>query len=229
MRLIIETRKVVLFGVVLFSLILPLNASPFRKSKNRVCAQEFTDDSLKNRIFRSDKRFATFQYVLNLMSEREVKIIVETGTARNGECNCAGDGCSTPIWGAWAQKNGAYVYSVDIDPQAIQNSSDACTSYQDHIAFVTCDSVGFLANFDKSIDFLYLDSYDFDVNNPSPSQEHHLKEIMAVYPSLHKKSIIMIDDCDLPFGGKGKLVIQYLLDRGWKIALSGYQVILIYE
>jgi hypothetical protein len=35
----------------------------------------------------------------------------------------------------------------------------------------------------------------------------------------------MIDDCDLSFGGKGKLVIQYLLDRGWKIALSGFDIL----
>ncbi len=213
--------------VLLLSLGGALEALPLRKRK--ICVEEPSNSPLRNRIAPCDKRFATFKYVLNLMSKREVKTIVETGTARNGECNCAGDGCSTPIWGTWAQQHGAFVYSVDIDPQAIQSSASACNAYHDCMSFVTSDSVEFLANFNKPIDFLYLDSYDFDFSNPAPSQEHHLKEIIAVYPCLHAKSIIMIDDCDLPFGGKGKLVIQYLLDKGWKIVLSGYQVILIYD
>ncbi|MFS8563823.1 MAG: class I SAM-dependent methyltransferase [Rhabdochlamydiaceae bacterium] len=186
-------------------------------------------NSLRDRIPPQDKRFVTFQYTLHLMSARKVRTIVETGTARDGECNCAGDGCSTPIWGQWAKQNGAYVYSVDIDPEAVRCSSAACTPYLDHMTFVASDSVTFLENFNKPIDFLYLDSYDFDLDDPLPSQEHHLKEIIAAYPWLHAKSIIMIDDCALPFGGKGRLVIEYLLDRGWKIALSYYQIILTYE
>lgn len=216
-----------LLGVILFSLTTPLSASIFQKQKK--CQENCPSSPLNHRIFPNDKRFVTFQRVLNLMKERGVKTIVETGTARNGECNCAGDGCSTPIWGNWAKQNQATVYSVDIDPLAIHNSSLACSAYQDHMTFVSSDSVEFLANFNQPIDFLYLDSYDFDFSDPEPSQKHHLKEIIAAYPHLHKKSIIMIDDCDLPFGGKGKLVIDYLLDRGWKVILSAYQVILIYE
>ncbi len=184
---------------------------------------------LQNRIYPDDKRFVTMNYVLQLMNQRKVRTIVETGTARNGECNCRGDGCSSPIWGQWANRNKALVYSVDIDPQAINCSSAACTSYSKRMKFAMSDSVEFLENFNKPIDFLYLDSYDFDSANPTPSQEHHLKEIIAAYPHLHKKSIIMIDDCDLPHGGKGMLAIQYLLDKGWKIGLSGYQVVMICE
>jgi hypothetical protein len=212
--------------MIVFSLIAPLHASVFRKMTPYV--QSFSNNALKTRISFDDKRFITLNYVLRLMHERDVKTIVETGTARNGECNCQGDGCSTPIWGTWAQEHDAYVYSVDIDPDAIQCSATACSAYQNCISFIVSDSVEFLASFKEPIDFLYLDSYDFDYSNPGPSQEHHLKEIVAAYPRLHKKSIIMIDDCDLPFGGKGKLAIQYLLDKGWKVALSAYQVVLVY-
>lgn len=58
----------------------------------------------------------------------------------------------------------------------------------------------------KSI--FYLDSFDFDISNPLPSQKHHLKEIEAAYDKLTDNSVVMIDDCDLPGGGKGKGVIS---------------------
>lgn len=205
----------ILFCSTFTSFLLPFNA----ESKST--------DPLENRILSSDKRYVTFRYVLDLMTERKVKTIVETGTARYGGTNCAGDGCSTLIWGTWAKQTGACVYSVDVDPQAIKESRNACGPNKKNIKFVCSDSVAFLEQFNKPIDFLYLDSYDFEISNPEASQQHHLKEIAAAFPLLHENSIVMIDDCDLPYGGKGKLAIQYLLDRGWMIALSAYQVILV--
>ncbi|MFS8563826.1 MAG: hypothetical protein LVR00_05730 [Rhabdochlamydiaceae bacterium] len=139
------------------------------------------------------------------MHKRKIRTIVEMGTARNGECNCTGDGCSAPIWGQWAKQNDAFIYSVDIDPEAIRCSSAACMPYLDHMTFVTSDSVAFLAKFNKPIDFLYLDSYDLDLANPQPSQEHHLKEIIAAYPWPQAKSIIMIDDCRFSLWRQGKI------------------------
>lgn len=197
------------------------------QANNKIKKVKGTEIFLKNRINPSSSRYVTYQYVLNLMQQRNVKTIVETGTARGGSKNCGGDGCSTLIWGDWAVQKGGMVYSVDIDVSALKESKDACQCCLGNIIFIESDSIAFLKNFDQPIDFLYLDSYDFDESNPSPSQEHHLKEIMAAYPRLHAKTIIMIDDCGLPYGGKGPLVIQYLLERGWKIALSEYQVILI--
>lgn len=221
-------KFLVLFGIVLVCLTSSIFLGySIRQKNNPKKAAYRARTVLASRISEDDKRFNTFDYVLKLMYKRNVKTIVETGTARNGQCNCRGDGCSSPIWGQWAQKNKAVVYSVDIDPEAVQSSSLACASYLDHMVFATSDSVEFLRDFKKPIDLLYLDSYDFDISNPVPSQEHHLKEIIAVYPRLHKKSIVLIDDCGLPSGGKGKLVIEYLLAKGWKIALSEYQVVLI--
>ena len=104
-----------------------------------------------------------------------------------------------------------------------------CKQVDSNLHFVCSDSVSFLQNFGKTIDFLYLDSYDFDVDNPFPSQHHHLLEISAAYPFLNENSIVLIDDCDLPHGGKGKLAIQFLMQRGWQVLMSGYQVLLIYS
>lgn len=182
---------------------------------------------LEGRIPEKTHRYNTFLYALNLMEERHVQTIVETGTARNGLKNCLGDGCSTMIFGDWARTHNAKLYSVDIDSQSLSNAAQDLGASLSFVNLVHSDSISYLRNFDKPIDFLYLDSYDFESNNPDPSQQHHLKELLAAYPKLHANTIVMIDDCDLPHGGKGKLVIDYLLQHDWKIVEQGYQVVLV--
>lgn len=174
-----------------------------------------------------DVRYATFDLAFQFMEQRNAKILVETGTARFGARGCNVDGCSTLKLGKWAKLHDAQVFSVDNNPQAIAESENALRSVNPSVAFYCMDSIAFLEHFDQVIDFLYLDSYDFERNNPTPSQQHHLKEIIAAYPHLGDHSVVMIDDCDLPHGGKGKLVIPWLQERGWKIALSNFQTILI--
>jgi predicted O-methyltransferase YrrM len=181
---------------------------------------------LDTRLHTTDKRYGTMLAALNFLSSRQALTLVETGTARNGTRNFRHDGGSTIIFGSWAKNNKAILYSVDIDPQAVLEAQSATANFKNAVEVVCCDSISFLANFSQPIDFLYLDSYDYDLSNPAPSQAHHLKEIMAAYPKLHKKSVVLIDDCGLPGGGKGKLVIEYLLELGWKIVQSEYQVIL---
>ena len=198
------------------------------------CTKKKSAAYLAKRIPKEDKRYPSFLYVLDLMTERQAKVIVETGTARNGQDNCLGDGCSTIILGEWAKDHDAVLYSVDIDPQAIANARQAVAVFNDKVNFIVSDSVALLKNFrqyNQQIDFLYLDSFDVDRNNPDPSQQHHLKEIKAAYPFLGKNSIIMIDDCFEPEQGcktgKGKLVIEFLLSEGWKKSMNGYQTILV--
>ncbi len=181
---------------------------------------------LEGKIPVSDQRYRTFYLAFELLKDRKAQMIVETGTAREGSAWCVGDGCSTLLFAEWVRRTGGTFYSVDIDEQALKKASQAIGEMTSSIRLICNDSVDFLANFNRKIDFLYLDSYDFEINNPQPSQEHHLKEIQAAYPHLTNKSIIMIDDCDLPHGGKGKLAIEFLLSKGWKIIANEYQVIL---
>jgi hypothetical protein len=190
-----------------------------------VFLSSLTFDPLVGRVPENHWRYPTYKRALELMEERGAKILVETGTARGGASDCLGDGCSTVIFGHYATVHNCQFYSVDINANNVNNSRAAVKQYAANV--IHDDSINFLANFPYQIDFLYLDSYDFDFWNPEPSQQHHLKEISAVYPHLTDKTIIMIDDCDLPHGGKGKYVIQYLLERGWKIAMQGYQVIMV--
>jgi hypothetical protein len=182
---------------------------------------------VETKIPRENGRFHTFVKALELLKERGATIMVETGTARCGIANCQGDGCSTLIFTEWAKDHGAEFFSVDINPQFLAN---AARDLGDRLAFVQLlesDSVAFLENFQGPIDFLYLDSYDYEDHNPQPSQKHHLREIIAAYPKLTENSVVMIDDCNLPRGGKGLLVVDYLRRKGWRVLVDGYQVILV--
>lgn len=190
-------------------------------------SSERTRDSLEGVIFKNDKRYSTFREFFLLGAKRKAQILVETGTARSGVSDPVGDGASTYLFAKWCFKNKAHLYSVDIDHRAINRSSACVRRYKDFVTFYVQDSIEFLKNFPGTIDLLYLDSFDFDVNNPYPSQEHHLKEIMAAINKLQDTSVVLIDDCNLPHGGKGKLAIEFLESRGWKIWLKGYQTLLV--
>ena len=84
-------------------------------------------------------------------------------------------------------------------------------------------------NFKERVDFLYLDSYDYsdDIEVQTKSQIHHLKEFKAIEDQLHDNSIVLIDDCDLPNGGKGKLVVEYMIKQDWKVLINAYQILLV--
>lgn len=187
---------------------------------------------IDGRIGQHNGRYRTMIMALELMSLRGVKTIVETGTARAGVQGFNDDGSSTLIWADWARDNNAMVYSIDIEPRAIQGAREGVGN-NNHAVFICADSVTTLENFDQPIDFLYLDSFDFNPTvdpNVRPCQEHHLKEIIAAYPKLHQHSVVMIDDCGgVIGGGKGGLVIPYLVERGWKLITNIYQAILVRE
>ena len=202
----------------------------FLLSACSLCAKE-SSDYLKHKIPLENHRYRTFLRALQLMEERDLRTIVETGTARFGDRYFDSDGGSTIIFAEWAQDHRADLFTVDISMTNLAISQSAVERYvsgsRENIHYICSDSIAYLRKFNQTIDFLYLDSFDYELDNPSPSQLHHLQEIEAAYPFLSKHSIVMIDDCDLPGGGKGKLAIEFLLQRGWKILHEGYQVILV--
>lgn len=177
------------------------------------------------------KRRDTLKKVLEMLEDRKVKILLETGISRDGLRNTKGDGASTILFGIWAKQHQAKLYSVDIDPQAVSvaNTEIAAMKLTDHVSTFISDSVEFLTHFEQQVGFLYLDSYDYDKRDKAVqemSQLHHLKEFKAIESRLMDNCVVLIDDCNLPGGGKGKAVIEYMLGRDWKIAMQEYQVIL---
>tara|TARA_Y100000310_G_scaffold249502_1_gene255573 strand:+ start:5786 stop:6502 length:717 start_codon:yes stop_codon:yes gene_type:complete len=150
--------------------------------------------------------------------------MIETGTSRNETWN-PNDGMSTVVFGAFCKYYDGQLISVDCNATNINRAKVLTSNWADVVNFVQSDSVAFLASLSKKIDFLYLDSMDYEWHIgdlAERSQEHCLKEIQMAYPYLHKTSVVLIDDFWLPKGGKGTLARQFLLNRGW-VELYRYQ------
>ena len=178
------------------------------------------------------RRRITFNKTLELLNERGVKTMIETGTSRKGLAGARSDGAATIVFGKWAQQNGAHMHSVDISEEAIEGSREEVErqQLQDSVSLHLGDSVQFLEQFHQQVDFLYLDSYDYsrtDSEIQRLSQEHHLKEFKAIEDRLHEQTIVLIDDCGLPGGGKGKTLIEYMRANGWSGIIDAYQVRLL--
>ncbi|WP_343485762.1 class I SAM-dependent methyltransferase [Allomuricauda sp. d1] len=183
--------------------------------------------------FRYDfrKRRDSFRLAMKLMDFTHAKTIVETGTSREGLRGAKSNGAATIVFGKWARENGAFVHSVDISQESVNNAQAEVDrqGLSNVVKIHTSDSVQFLSNFDQQVNLLYLDSYDYsdDPEVQRKSQEHHLKEFKAIEDRLYGHTIVLIDDCDLPNGGKGKMAIEYMLQNDWKIAMQAYQVLLV--
>ena len=73
----------------------------------------------------------------------------------------------------------------------------------------TDDSLNFIKTFDKKffkeLDIIYLDSFDVDLSNPTPSMEHGLEEFLLLDKLITKNTLIAIDDTpkDIKFFGEG--------------------------
>ncbi|MCF6346897.1 MAG: class I SAM-dependent methyltransferase [Flavobacteriaceae bacterium] len=106
------------------------------------------------------RRRITFAKTLNLLSERNAKIIVETGTSREGLKNTKGDGAATIVFGKWAQQNSAKLHSVDISEDSVIGSQEEINKQglNDVVTIHLNDSIEFLNTFNEPIDLLYLDS-----------------------------------------------------------------------
>lgn len=178
------------------------------------------------------RRRNTFRKTLELLKNRNAKIIVETGTSRKGLSGTRGDGAATIVFGKWAKQNDAQLFSVDISEASVNGSQQAVNDQElsTHVSIHLGDSLDYLSKFKDSIDLLYLDSYDYsrtDQDIQVKSQEHHLKEFKLAEDNLHDNSIVLIDDCALPGGGKGKTVVEYMLKKNWHIVMNAYQILLV--
>jgi hypothetical protein len=152
--------------------------------------------------------------------------IVETGTTRKDLKHRLAwkDGMSTLMFENFVNYYNGIVDTVDID-------IDACKKCKllvgDKVRIHCCDSLDFLKNITEQIDFYYLDSWDVDRHNPLPSQKHHLQEFKIIEPFL-QNCIVGIDDNFMQNNinvGKGKLVEDYLRNKGINPIYKGYQLV----
>jgi hypothetical protein len=93
----------------------------------------------------------------------------------------------------------------------------------------------------REVAFLYLDSFDLDMNYWQPSAIHHLKELTIAIRALNSESLVVVDDCPVTsdfivnedntlefitqprVGGKGRLVSEFADAVGANRLFAQYQ------
>ena len=103
-------------------------------------------------------RYSTMRAALNLYLQRNGKVIVETGCQRVP--NDWGAGNSTTVFGDFLTKYQGHLYTVDNNALNLRVAKESTQQF-DNITYTLDNSVTYLTNFDKPIDLLYLDSFDY--------------------------------------------------------------------
>jgi hypothetical protein len=185
---------------------------------------------------------------IKLINKHDMKVIVEIGAARQKmehninalclkeqrdleeagypipealktDCHC-NDGHGSYFWAFYTD---CEIITCDIDETLVKLFKE--DERLKNIKFVLDDGINFLNNFSrkKKIDFLFLDAWDVVPN--TEYAEKHLESYLSIRDNLSDKSLILIDDTDVggEYGGKGKLLIPYLLQDGWKEIFTGRQ------
>jgi hypothetical protein len=177
---------------------------------------------LPEMLKRTGKRKRGFEFMIAHLQLCNKPAMVETGCAR-WEGNYEGDGQSTLIFDAVADRFDGTVRSVDIDPEAVRLAqSQVGPRTTVHCA----DSVTWLARLKGKADVLYLDSFDFDFLNPWPSMAHHMQELAASGHLLKPGCLVAVDDnFASPQGiiGKGVIIDQFFQRIGVPLVFEGYQ------
>ena len=192
------------------------------KESNKKREVEYFKKYEKQLDFTFKRRFCSMYKALELLNALKNSNIniVEIGTLRD---NNKGGGHSTYKFGEYCSKLGGKVHTVDILPEAIEYSIKATWEYQPWIKYYIQYSEVFLNNFTEKIDLLYLDGYDSTPKNEHKASEKQLNEIKAALPKLKHKCIVLLDDADLPEGGKAKFSSKFLIDNGFELIIDNYQ------
>jgi len=161
-------------------------------------------------------RYWTQKVALGIFLQIGGDNMVETGCARLEED--WGGGMSTYVYGDFAKYYNKHLWTCDIDENCLSMAKTITQEYKDNITYVRNDSVKFLEEFDKEINFLYLDSVDCDPEDDmqtAVSQEHQLREMKVVLPKLSEKCVVLLDDNNYPNGGKTLLAKRFLEENNF--------------
>ncbi len=172
-------------------------------------------------------RFDAFEKTLKLCESRNLKVIVETGTARGKikyfffrKYNWK-DGMSTPIFSEYASHIDGKLHTCDISKENIENAKIFTKKFASNIKYYENDSVNFLKTFPEKIDLLYLDS--LDGHDPVGASKHQLNEAKVVIDKLHPKSLVLLDDK----GSKTNLSIPFFIQNNFKVLYeTDHQILL---
>lgn len=168
-------------------------------------------------------RYPTFKMAFDILLDMSEHRIVETGCVRLKDD--WGAGYSTVLFGEFCKLHGGKLVTIDNTERHMNVCKDLTKEYAENIEYWLGDSLQEFSKIQHQIDLLYLDSFDLNlVGDRLPSQEHNLKEFKVAEPYLHKKSIVLIDDC-FDGNGKPKLTKEYMVNNGWEILYESQQII----
>lgn len=176
--------------------------------------------NLKNVVEIGSSRHATTQPCLDYFDSNPISAY------KSPPCCC--DGHSTFFW----TRANFEVYTVDIDENCLNKG--IIWSYSNlnypipnnlHIN-IPEDGIGFLKNFNKKIDVLYLDGWDVGTYNYA---ENHLRAFLSAEDKLSDIHLILIDDTDFltSEGGKDKLLSPILIEKNYHLLFNGRQTLFI--
>jgi len=179
---------------------------------------------LKKYIQFTPKRYWTTKTALSWFLQNNGTNIVETGTTRMKEDWGAGQ--STLLFGDFCNKYKRYLWTVDIDANALVTAKEITGAYEKNITYVQDDSLHFLLNFKQPVDLLYLDSRDCDPRDDfdnRDSQQFQKQELEAIYDQLTLRACVLLDDNYFKNGGKTRLAKEYIKSKGWLCLMDYYQ------
>jgi hypothetical protein len=189
----------------------------------------------------SNSRYWTFQIALNLLAQKkDSPVIIETGCQRLPDD--LGAGMSSSIFGEYCSRYGGILYSIDLITQHLEVCKECTKQFSHCIEYVNSDSVAWLRSPNGIVaDLLYLDSLDYpisadgtrslDPDGEFAAQAHCLNEFIAALDSgkVNSKTIVLLDDNQLPGGGKPKLLKDFLLKKKWTCLLDFQQSLWVKE
>lgn len=128
--------------------------------------------------------YYTFRKFFELLSQFKEPTVLETGSSAWGVN-------SSTLFDRFINKYGGKFFTVDINQFTTQKVKSQLSPLSEaHNG----DSVSFIKSFKGKVDAVYLDSWDIDWLDYTPSAEHGRKEMEAVLEKLNDKAIILIDD-----------------------------------
>ena len=173
-------------------------------------------------------RVQGFTRAMELLERKTDPVIVEVGTTRR-QGNWLADGYSTPLFGWYAARYGGALVSIDIDPQAAELCRAIFAEFDiplDRTELVAADGIEYLTDFDRPIDLLYLDGWDYSLFDTEEafderlaSEQAHLECFLAAEPHLAPGAVVLVDDCmeTRSWLGKGRRLIPYLMARKYRM------------
>jgi hypothetical protein len=190
---------------------------------------------------------------LGWMLQHQGKFIVETGCQRG--VDDWGAGCSTQVFQDVVNHYDGELLSIDNNLEHLGRVRRIIGA-DPRVKLWHEDSAVGLAQVNRPIDLLYLDSWDYPIFEVTDlyggrgnyneavkivnamtedefhsmygyivagCQEHCLRELQAALPFIHKNTMILIDDCRLAGGGKGRVARNWMYSQRWRLVLDDYQ------